>query len=102
MVDTCALNFGYDLTYNLPDTVSIVQMFAAVGLLATIVVSLRMIPPKPKKYHRIPKIVMVIQWVLMPIVAIVYQSFAAFYSQTRLMLGLYMEKFDVTRKVVKK
>jgi hypothetical protein len=90
------------LTYNLPDTVSIVQMFAAVGLLATIVVSLRMIPPKPKKYHRIPKIVMVLQWVLMPVVAIVYQSFAAFYSQTRLMLGLYMEKFDVTRKVVKK
>jgi hypothetical protein len=35
-------------------------------------------------------------------VAIVYQSFAAFYSQTRLMFGKYMEKFDVTRKVVKK
>ena len=37
----------------------------------------------------------------MPVVAIVYQSAAAFYSQTRLMLGKYMEKFDVTRKVVK-
>lgn len=90
------------LTYNLPDTVGIVQLFASIGLLATILVSLRMIPPKPEKYRRIPKIVMVLQWILMPIVAIVYQSFAAFYSQTRLMLGKYMEKFDVTRKVVKK
>ncbi|MBP5674711.1 glycosyltransferase family 2 protein [Candidatus Saccharibacteria bacterium] len=98
--------FNYDsrdlLTYNLPDTVSIVQMFAAIGLLATIIVSLRMIPPRPPESKKIPKLVMVLQWVLMPIVAIVYQSFAAFYSQTRLMLGLYMEKFDVTKKVVRK
>lgn len=90
------------LTYNLPNTVSIVQTFAAVGLLATIIVSLRMLPPRPPESKKIPRIVMILQWVLMPIVAIVYQSFAAFYSQTRLMLGLYMEKFDVTKKVVKK
>lgn len=90
------------LTYNLPDTVSIVQLFAAIGLLATIVVSLRMIPPRPPESKKIPRIVMILQWVLMPVVAIVYQSFAAFYSQTRLLLGLYMEKFDVTKKIVKK
>lgn len=89
------------LTYNLPETVGVVQLFASIGLLATILVSLRMIPPKPAK-KKIPKIVMLLQWILMPVVAIVYQSFAAFYSQTRLMLGKYMEKFDVTRKVVKK
>ena len=90
------------LTYNLPDTVAVVQLFASIGLLVTILVSLRMIPPRPPDSKRIPKIVMVLQWILMPIVAIVYQSFAAFYSQTRLMLGLYMEKFDVTKKIVKK
>ena len=90
------------LTYNLPDTVSIVQLFAAIGLLATIVVSLRMIPPRPPESKKIPRIVMILQWVLMPVVAIVYQSFAAFYSQTRLLLGFYMEKFDVTKKMVKK
>ena len=90
------------LTYNLPETVAIVQAFASVGLIATILVSLRMIPPKSKNGRKISKIVMLLQWVLMPVVAIVYQSFAAFYAQTRLMLGRYMEKFDVTRKVVKK
>ena len=45
---------------------------------------------------------MVLQWILMPITSILYQSLAAFYSQTRLMFGKYMEKFDVTKKVVKK
>ncbi len=93
---------GNLFTYNLPNTVSIVQTFAAVGLLATIIVSLRMLPPRPPESKKIPKIVMILQWILMPVIAIVYQSFAAFYSQTRLMLGLYMEKFDVTKKVVKK
>ena len=45
---------------------------------------------------------MVVQWILSPVIAVIYNSMAAFYAQTRLMLGLYMEKFDVTKKVVKK
>ena len=32
---------------------------------------------------------------------IVYSAFAALYSQTRLMFGWYMGKFDVTEKAVK-
>ena len=90
------------LTYNLPNTVSVIQFFASIGLMITILLSLRMLPPRPAKYRKKKSLMMVLQWVLMPVVAIVYQSFCAFYAQTRLMLGLYMEKFDVTRKVVKK
>lgn len=89
------------MTYNLPNTVSWIQIFASIGLMITIVMSLRMLPPKPAKYKYRNKFTMVLQWVLMPVVAIVYQSAAAFYSQTRLMLGRYMEKFDVTKKIVK-
>lgn len=89
------------VTYNLPATVSYIQLFASLGLMITIFTSLRMLPPKPAKYKYKNKFTMVLQWVLMPVVAIVYQSLAAFYSQTRLMLGKYMEKFDVTKKVVK-
>lgn len=88
------------LAFNLPNTISLIQIFASVGLMTTILFSLKMLPPRPKNIRK-PKIVMVLQWILMPVVAIVYQSFTAFYSQTRLMTGNYMEKFDVTKKVVK-
>ncbi len=88
------------LTYNLPNTVSVVQLFASIGLMATILVSLHMIPKRPEGL-KTPRVVMILQWCLMPIIAIVYTSAAAFYSQTRLMLGRYMEKFDVTKKMVR-
>lgn len=90
------------LTYNLPNTVGVIQLVASIGMMITIFLSLRMLPPRPKKYSRKRSFMMVLQWILMPIVAIVYQSLTAFYSQTRLLTGRYMEKFDVTKKVVKK
>lgn len=89
------------VAWNLPNVVGWIQTIAAVGLIITVVMSLQILPKKPEKYKRKRHFFMVLQWVLMPVVAIVYQSAAAFYSQTRLMLGKYMEKFDVTRKVVK-
>ena len=88
------------LTFNLPNTISLIQIFASVGLMTTILLSLKMLPPRPKEV-KTPRILMILQWLLMPVVAIAYQSFAAFYSQTRLLTGNYMEKFDVTKKVVK-
>ena len=90
------------VTYNIPNIVSVVETFASIGLIISILVSLKMLPKRPAKYRKGKSILMVIQWVLMPITAIIYQSLAAFYAQTRLMLGKYMEKFDVTKKVIKK
>ena len=88
--------------FNLPQVVSVVQTIAVVGLFVTILMSMRMLPERPKKYRKMKKLAMVLQWILMPIIALVYTSLAGYYSQTRLMLGKYMENFDVTRKVVKK
>ena len=88
--------------YNLPNIVSVVETFALVGLLVSILVSFKMLPKRPAKYKKIKNFAMVLQWVLMPVTSILYQSVAAFYAQTRLMLGKYMEKFDVTKKVIKK
>lgn len=90
------------VAYNLPNIVSIVETFASVGLIVSVLVSLKMLPKRPAKYRKSRNILMILQWVLMPVTSILYQSLAAFYSQTRLMLGKYMEKFDVTKKVVKK
>ena len=90
------------VAYNLPNIVSIVETFASIGLIVSILVSLKMLPKRPAKYRKGKHFLMILQWVLMPITSILYQSIAAFYAQTRLILGKYMEKFDVTRKFVKK
>jgi hypothetical protein len=60
-----------------------------------------MLPKRPEhiKRHRI--IYMVLQWVLVPITAIVFGAFAAISAQTRLMFGRYLG-FVVTEKAVKK
>lgn len=89
------------LAHNLPNTVSIIQMIASIGLFVTILFSIRMLPKRPARYKKGKSVLMVLQWVLMPVVSIIYSSFAAFYAQTRLLLGKYMEKFDVTDKAVK-
>lgn len=89
------------LAFNLPNVVGWIQTIAAIGLIVTILVSLQMLPERPARYKKKRTFWMVVQWALTPIVAIAYQSAAAFYSQTRLMTGRYMEKFDVTKKIVK-
>ena len=88
--------------YNLPGVVSVVQTIASIGLLITVLISLRMLPKRPEKYRKGRGLLMILQWILIPVTSIVYQSLAAFYAQFRLLTGRYMEKFDVTRKVVKK
>ncbi len=90
------------IAFNLPNVVGWIQTVAAIGLIITVVTSLKLLPKRPEKYNKNRSVLMVLQWVLSPIIAIVYQSAAAFYSQTRLLTGKYMEKFDVTKKVVKK
>lgn len=90
------------VAYNLPNIVGLVETFAMIGLIVTVLISFRMLPKRPAKYRKGKNLAMVIQWILMPVTSIFYQSIAAYYAQTRLMLGKYMEKFDVTKKVVKK
>ena len=89
------------VAYNLPNIVSIVETFALVGLLISVLISFKMLPPRPARYRKTKNLSMLLQWILMPVTSIIYQSLAAFYAQTRLMLGKYMEKFDVTKKIVK-
>ncbi len=89
------------MAFNLPNVVGLIQTIAMIGTIITVIISLQMLPKRPEKYKKNKSFLMVLQWILMPVTAIVYQSAAAFYSQTRLMLGWYMEKFDVTKKVVK-
>jgi hypothetical protein len=84
--------------HQLPEVVSGVQRVAMVGLIITIFLAFKLLPPRPPRYKRRRTIWMLLQWGLMPITAIVYSAFAAFNAQTHLLFGKYLDKFDVTEK----
>ena len=83
---------------QLPEVLSVLQRIAMVGLFVSIFLAFKMLPPRPARYKRHRTFGMLAQWVLMPVIAIGYNAAAAFYSQTRLMFGNYLDKFDVTDK----
>ena len=86
------------IVHQLPDTISVIQRFAMVGLFIMVFLSFKMLPPRPERYKRRRSLFMVFQWVLMPVTSILYNSTAALYSQARLALGKYLDRFDVTEK----
>jgi cellulose synthase/poly-beta-1,6-N-acetylglucosamine synthase-like glycosyltransferase len=84
----------------LPLLVSRIQTVALIGVFIPFFISIKTLPPKPSRYKAHRSIFMVLQWLYLPITTIAYNSAAALYSQTRLMLGLYYDKFDFTEKGV--
>ncbi len=86
---------------QLPEVLSIIQRTAMIGLILTIFLSFKFLPPRPARYKKRRTFGMVIQWVLMPVTSICYSATSAFYSQTRLLFGRYLDKFDVTDKATK-
>ncbi len=86
---------------QLPTIVSQIQTYALLGLFVTLYLCLKTLPPKPARYRRHRTLFMIMQWVYLPFTTIIYNSFAAIYSQARLAFGKYMDYFDVTEKAVK-
>ena len=89
------------LAHQLPIVASNILTLATIGLFVTIWISFIMLPKRPPHHGRYKRIFMILQWVLVPITAIVFGAFAAISAQTRLMLGKYLG-FTVTEKAVKK
>lgn len=91
-----------DFTANqLPIIASRIQTVAMAGIIITLFLSFKALPPKPKRYKAHRNIFMTLQWLLLPITSICYSSFAALNSQTRLIFGWYLDTFDATVKHVK-
>jgi hypothetical protein len=86
---------------ELPIIVSNIQRVALIGLAASLFVCLKTLPPKPARYRRHRTLFMILQWGYLPVTSIIFGSFAALNSQTRLMFARYLDKFDVTEKAVK-
>jgi cellulose synthase/poly-beta-1,6-N-acetylglucosamine synthase-like glycosyltransferase len=85
---------------QLPLIASRIQTIALGGIVITLFLSLKLLPPRPKRYKSHRTLWMVFQFVLLPVTTIGYNSFAAINSQTRLIFGKYLGKFDVTDKAV--
>ena len=83
---------------QLPNIVGRIQTFAMLLGLGIIYLSLKTLPPKPKRYKLHRTLSMALQWLYLPFVTVAYHCTAAFYSQTRLFLGKYFGSFEVTDK----
>lgn len=86
---------------QLPLIVSNIQRVGIAGLLISLYICLVTLPPRPARYKRHRSILMLTQWIFLPVTSVAYGSMAAFNSQTRLMFKRYLSKFDVTEKAVK-
>jgi len=86
------------IVHQLPDTVSMIQRVAMIGLFITVFLSFKMLPPRPARYKRHRNVFMLAQWILMPITSIFYSALAGLNAQGHLFLGKYLDKFDVTEK----
>lgn len=85
---------------QLPHIASDIQTVALAGIFVTLFLSMKILPPKPKRYKSHRTLFMILQWVYLPVTTIAYNALSALYSQTRLMFGKYLGEFDVTDKAV--
>ncbi|MBC7943070.1 hypothetical protein H7X68_01030 [Candidatus Saccharibacteria bacterium] len=90
--------FRSPVAHQLPDVISVIQQIAMVGLFITVFLAFKMLPPRPLRYKKHRNVFMLAQWILMPVTAVGYSATSALYSQGRLFLGRYLDKFDVTDK----
>ncbi len=85
------------LSYNLPRVTRVLMSLAMLGLVGSAIISLSLLPSRPKEQKFYKKIFMILQWILIPFTILVFGSIPGLDSQTRLMLGRYMG-FWVTPK----
>ena len=87
---------------QLPSVMSKINLAGVIVVLMAMYIGFATLPPKPKHYRHTRTVAFALQWFLVPVVGIVFNSFAAYYSQTRLLLKRYVGAFHVTEKAVKK
>ncbi len=78
------------LSYNLPFITRWIMTLAMGGLVFTAVLAIYLLPPKPLYRGRLRYILMVLQWILLPVNMVVFGAVPALDAQTRLALGKYM------------
>ena len=63
------------------------MMLAMAGLALSAIISTLLLPRHPKGFHLFGSVVMVIQWLILPVSIIIFGAIPALEAQTRLALG---------------
>lgn len=87
--------------YNLPKISGFLLNFTLGTSLIWILMSITILPPRPRDVKWIKNVILIIEWVLVPFIVLILGSTPALDAQTRLVLGRYME-FYSTEKTRKK
>jgi len=83
--------------YTAPRIASLIFHLASLSLVTTIVLSLLLLPKNKKKHSVFRYFLHALEWLAIPVVAILFSAIPALDAQTRLMFAKYME-FWVTDK----
>jgi hypothetical protein len=83
--------------YNLPKITGLLLNFTLATSLVWVVLSRTILPVRPKEVSWTKNVVMILEWIIVPIIILILGSTPALDAQTRLMLGKYME-FNPTEK----
>lgn len=85
------------LFQNTPFLLDWMMNIAMIGLILSVIFSTALLPPLPRHHKKTKYIIIILQWILLPITLVLFGSIPAIEAQTRLMIGKYLG-FDVTKK----
>jgi len=87
-------------SYNLPRILRNIMSLAMIGLISSAYFSIVLLPPKPPHYGRFKYLTLALEWLIVPLVMIIFTPLPALEAQSRWMLGKYMG-FWATEKIRK-
>lgn len=85
------------LFFNAPHLLEILMMMAMLGLIMSAVFSIPLLPKRPLTHPKHMYIIMILQWILLPITMILVSAIPAIDAVTHLMFGKYLG-FNVSQK----
>ncbi|MFB6181660.1 MAG: glycosyltransferase family 2 protein [Candidatus Magasanikbacteria bacterium] len=85
------------LFFNAPHILQILMGIAMLGMVVSAILSLPLLPKRPSSHPKHKYLIMLLQWVLLPISLIFVSAIPAIDAVTRLMLGKYLG-FNVSQK----
>ncbi|MDD5527647.1 MAG: glycosyltransferase family 2 protein [Patescibacteria group bacterium] len=91
---------GMVISGNLPNVTKTLMTLSMSGLVISAIVSSLLMPRRPVGVSRLKRVMIVLEWLLLPLGIIFFGAFPALDAQTRLMFGKYMG-FLVTPKTRK-